>query len=148
MEDLELVISKEKSNLRFFRFLFFEIWLITFTIYGDTPGVPPTKKKSCSKVVKFTGKMRIALTMIFKLLSFILCDFYTISWWISHKLNLNSHEWILISQFWNSISCAWIFFHIFKMGFLLMHAIKFPAYTNRFPTFVFEFHDYVNHFPT
>ena len=30
-----------------------ELWLIAFTIYGDTPGVPPTKKKSCLKVVKF-----------------------------------------------------------------------------------------------
>ena len=28
----------EWKNLRFFQFLFFEFWLILFTIYGDTPG--------------------------------------------------------------------------------------------------------------
>ena len=34
--------SNEKSYVRF---LFCELYLILFTIYGDRPGVPPTKKK-------------------------------------------------------------------------------------------------------
>ena len=54
MKDALSAESNEKSYIRFFRFLDFELWLIVFTIYGDAPGVPPTKIKSCSKVVKFT----------------------------------------------------------------------------------------------
>ena len=46
MMDAECAETNEKSN---FRFLFFELWLIAFTIYGDTPGVPPTKKKVVQK---------------------------------------------------------------------------------------------------
>ena len=64
MKDARSAESNEKSYFRFFRFLFFELWLIVFTIYGDTQSVPPTKKK-LFKVIKFTGKMRIALEMIF-----------------------------------------------------------------------------------
>ena len=64
--------SNEKSYVRFFPFLFFELWL--FTIYGDTPSVPLIKK-SCSKVAKFTGKMRIALTMIFAMHEFFFTTF-------------------------------------------------------------------------
>ena len=41
-------------------FYFFELWLIIFTIYGNTPSVSLTNKKISSKVAKFTGKMRIA----------------------------------------------------------------------------------------
>ena len=55
MKDAE---SDEKSYFKFFRFIAFELWLIVFTIYGDTPSVRRTKKKSCSEVVKFTGKMQ------------------------------------------------------------------------------------------
>ena len=41
--------SAESNENCIFRFLFFKIWLIVFTIYGDTPGfssVSPTKKKT------------------------------------------------------------------------------------------------------
>ena len=62
MKDAHSAESNEKS---YFRFLFFQLWLIVFTINGDTPGVPPTKKIGCSKVAKFTGNMGILLTMIF-----------------------------------------------------------------------------------
>ena len=41
---------------------------------------------------------------------------------------------------WNSISYAWILFHIFENGFLT-DAIQFPDYATGFPT-------YVNLFPT
>ena len=44
MKDVHSAESNEKS---YFRFLFFELWLIVFTIYGDT-SAPPTKKQSCS----------------------------------------------------------------------------------------------------
>ena len=37
--------SNEKWYFRFFRFLFFELWLIVFTISCDTPCVSPAKKK-------------------------------------------------------------------------------------------------------
>ena len=53
--------SAELNEKSIFRFLFFELWLIVFTIYGDTPGfssVSPTEQKNLSKLVKFTGKMR------------------------------------------------------------------------------------------
>ena len=46
MKDAHSAESNEKS---IFRFLFFELWLIVFTIYGESPGcscVSPTKKKS------------------------------------------------------------------------------------------------------
>ena len=36
--------SNKKSCFKFFRFLIFELWLIVFTNYGDTPGVPSTTK--------------------------------------------------------------------------------------------------------
>ena len=42
---------------QFSDFYFSELWLIVFIMYCDTPSVPPAKKKSCSKVAKFTGKM-------------------------------------------------------------------------------------------
>ena len=40
--------SAESNENSMFRFLFFELWLIVFTIYGGTPGissVSPIKKK-------------------------------------------------------------------------------------------------------
>ena len=46
MKDLECAETNEKS---IFQFLFFELWLIVFTIYGDIMGflsMSPTKKKS------------------------------------------------------------------------------------------------------
>ena len=42
MEDAHSAASNEKS---YFRFSFFELWLIVFKTYDDTPGVPPTKKE-------------------------------------------------------------------------------------------------------
>ena len=53
--------SAESNGKSIFLFLFFELWLIVYTIYGDTPSLAPTKKK----VVKFTGKIHFALKMIF-----------------------------------------------------------------------------------
>ena len=55
--------SAESNEKFIFRFSFFELWLIVFTIVfpGGTPGfsnVSKTPKKSRSKVVKFTDKMR------------------------------------------------------------------------------------------
>ena len=61
MKDANSAELNEKKYFRFFQFLFFDLWLAVFKIYGDTPGVPPTRKKSCSKVIKFTGKMRKVL---------------------------------------------------------------------------------------
>ena len=58
MKDTYCTESYEK--LDFSDFFVFELRLILFTIYGDTPGVTLTKQ-SCSEVVKFTGKMRIDL---------------------------------------------------------------------------------------
>ena len=46
MKDAHSAESNEKSC---FRFLVFELWLIVLTICGDTPGVPPTKKKVVQK---------------------------------------------------------------------------------------------------
>ena len=46
MKDAHCAEPSEKS---IFLFLFFELWLIVFTIYGDTPDMPPTKKKVHSK---------------------------------------------------------------------------------------------------
>ena len=37
--------SADSNENSYFRFLVFELWLIVCTIYCDTPGVPPTKKK-------------------------------------------------------------------------------------------------------
>ena len=44
MKNTHIAESNGKSYFRFSRFLFFKLWQIAFTIYGDTPGVPPTKK--------------------------------------------------------------------------------------------------------
>ena len=44
MKDAHSAEANEKSYFSFVLFLFFELWLIVFTIYGDTPSVPPTKK--------------------------------------------------------------------------------------------------------
>ena len=52
MKDANTAESNEKSFFRFFRFLFLELWLILFRIYGDTQGVPSPKKNSCSKEAK------------------------------------------------------------------------------------------------
>ena len=57
--------------------------------------------------------MQICISLCYEYIFIVCVTNYAISWWISHKLNLNSHKWILISQIWNSISCAWILFHIF-----------------------------------
>ena len=59
MNDAHSAESHEKSYIRFFRFLDFELWQIVFTIYGNARGVPPTKKKDFSKVVKTTAKLRM-----------------------------------------------------------------------------------------
>lgn len=58
-----LILNQMKNHISDF----FKLWLIAFIIYGDAPGVPLslTKQFFCSKVDKFTGKMRIDLTMIF-----------------------------------------------------------------------------------
>ena len=75
MKDAHSDESNEKSIFRFLRFLIFELWLITFIIYQKYTD----QNKSCSKVFKFTGKMRkkmrIALKIIFHFESFFLCDF-------------------------------------------------------------------------
>ena len=42
MKDAHSSEFDEKSYFRSFRFLVFELWLIVFAIYDDTPGVPPT----------------------------------------------------------------------------------------------------------
>ena len=39
MKDVHNAESNEKSIFRFLKFLFFELWLSVFTIYGDTPSV-------------------------------------------------------------------------------------------------------------
>ena len=83
MKDAHSAESNEKS---YFRFVFPVLWLIAFTIYGDTPCVPPTNENSCSKVAKFTGKMRIDLTMIFELLSFFLRFLFFELWLIVFKI--------------------------------------------------------------
>ena len=43
--------SAESNEKLFFGYcwFFFYLWLIVFTIYGDKPGVPPTKKKVVQK---------------------------------------------------------------------------------------------------
>ena len=48
MKDAECAETNEKSYIRFFQFLFFELRMILFKIYGDTPSVPPTIKIDCS----------------------------------------------------------------------------------------------------
>ena len=45
MKDSHSAESNEKSYFRLFRFLVFELCMIVFTIYGDPPGMPSTKKK-------------------------------------------------------------------------------------------------------
>ena len=50
----------EKSYVKF---LFFQLWLIAFKIYGDTPGVPPTKNEVVLKSPNL--QMRIDLTINF-----------------------------------------------------------------------------------
>ena len=58
IKDARSADSDEKSILWF---LFFELWLIVFTIYGDIFEVfkcVTDQKKESPKVVKFTGKMR------------------------------------------------------------------------------------------
>ena len=54
--------SNEKSYIRF---LFFELWLIAFEIYGHTRCTPDQKEKICPKLAKFIEKMHIEMTMIF-----------------------------------------------------------------------------------
>ena len=44
MEDVHSAESIEKSYWRFSQFLFFELWLIWFTIYGDILSVTQQKK--------------------------------------------------------------------------------------------------------
>ena len=44
MKDAHSVEPNEKSYIMFFWFSFFELWLIVFIIYVDTPSVSPTKK--------------------------------------------------------------------------------------------------------
>ena len=61
MKEVYSIESKEK---KIFQYLFFELWLIVFTIYSHIPGVPPTKKKSCSKVAKFEERKRFFLRII------------------------------------------------------------------------------------
>ena len=60
MKDTHCVEPNEKS---IFRFLFSELWLILFTIFGDTPEFPNVLpiKINRSNVAKFTGKMRNVL---------------------------------------------------------------------------------------
>ena len=53
MKDSYYVDPNGKSN---FRFLFFELWLLVFTIFGDT--YVTDFKKYISKLAKCTGKMR------------------------------------------------------------------------------------------
>ena len=44
-------------------YIYIELCKYTQEGYADTQ--PPPKKKKCEKLAKFTGKMRIDLTMIF-----------------------------------------------------------------------------------
>ena len=46
----EVAIFTWKMRAVLLFFYFFESWLIVFTIYGDTLGVPPTKKKVVQKL--------------------------------------------------------------------------------------------------
>ena len=50
----------EPNENSIFQFVFFELWLIVFTIYQcyNLPNVSPTKKIIRSKMAKYTGKMR------------------------------------------------------------------------------------------
>ena len=55
--------TAESNGKSIFQVLFFESWLIVFTILRDTlgfPSVSPTEKNR-SKVVKFTAEMQNAL---------------------------------------------------------------------------------------
>ena len=45
MKDAHSAELNEISCIRILGFLFFELWLIVFTIHDNTPGVPPTKNK-------------------------------------------------------------------------------------------------------
>ena len=45
---MKYAYSAEMNEKLCIRFLVFELWLIAFTIYGETPSVPPTKNKSYS----------------------------------------------------------------------------------------------------
>ena len=65
MKDAHNSESIEKPHFRFFRYLFFELWLIVFTIYGNTSSLPPTKNIKVQKCPNLQKNMRIALTMIF-----------------------------------------------------------------------------------
>ena len=63
MEDAH---SAESNGKSIFRFLCFQLWLLVFIIYSNTPrfsGESPTKKNR-SKGVKFTGKMRNELKIM------------------------------------------------------------------------------------
>ena len=67
------VLNRMKNQFSdFFQFIFFELWQFTiYQIFND-------KKKSFTQVVKFTGKMSIALKMIFWFMSFF---YTTFSFW-------------------------------------------------------------------
>ena len=54
------IFCAESNEKLIFRFLFFELWLIVFTISQKFT----VQKKCCAKVVKITGKIRIALKII------------------------------------------------------------------------------------
>ena len=56
MKDAQCAETNEKYIFRFFRFLFFELWSILFTISSCFTIINNQKKKS-STVVKFTWKM-------------------------------------------------------------------------------------------
>ena len=74
------VHSSECYKKLIYGFIFFELWPIAFTNYGDTVGVScasPTKKKP-SKVAKFTGKMRNVLKLMKKLFSDFLFEIWLI----------------------------------------------------------------------
>ena len=65
----EVAIFTWKMRAVLLFFYFFESWLIVFTIYGDTLGVPPTKKKVVQKLPNLQlGKMCIDQPIIFLIL--------------------------------------------------------------------------------
>ena len=63
-----------------FRFLVIELWLILFTTW-HTHRCAPTRKISCSKVAKFTGKMCIDLTIDFQHMRFFFVRLLVFQLW-------------------------------------------------------------------
>ena len=113
IEDAHSAESNEKSYIRFFRFLFFELWLIIFKIYGDTLSVPPTTCSTCSKLFKSDHWSNNNLSVheffwetfsFWDVVDFVYDRPYTKST-ISQKLKVaEKKSWVIQKSFWKQ--CA------------------------------------------